>query len=32
MEDEDEEAEPEITLPQRTRRGREIVRPSRYKD
>jgi len=32
MEDEDEEAEPEVTLPQRTRRGREIVRPSRYKD
>jgi len=28
MEDEDEEAEPEVTLPQRTRRGREIVRPS----
>ena len=32
MEDEDEEAESEVTLPQRTRRGREIVRPSRYKD
>lgn len=32
MEDEDEEAQPEVTLPQRTRRGREIVRPSRYKD
>ena len=32
MEDEDEEAEPEVTLPQRTWRGREIVRPSRYKD
>jgi len=32
MEDEDEEAESEVTLPQRTWRGREIVCPSCYRD
>ena len=32
MDDEEEEVECEVTLPQRTRRGRQIVRPRRYED
>ena len=32
MDNDEEEVECEVTLPQRTRRGRQIVRPRRYED